>query len=193
MSDYFLGEIRLFAFSYAPEGWHICDGTQLPVQQNAALYSLLGNQFGGSYPNNFNLPDLRGRTPVHLNQGISDNTHVLTGAVGSSAGVDAVTLANNQVPDHNHPMYATTTTGTQPIPASPVSGAGNIPATPGHSAVVTLPVPIYIKPGQSTARQTLTPAAVSTLGAAVAHENRQPYLAATYCISTIGLYPNRPD
>src|SRR3990167_5309132 len=102
MSDPFLGEIRLLGFSFAPKGWALCNGQILNVNQNQALYSLLGNQFGGTAPTTFALPDLRGRVPVHTSAGVPQ---------GSVGGSESVALTLNNMPAHTHTLMATSQAG----------------------------------------------------------------------------------
>jgi len=189
MSDYFLGEIRLFSFAFAPQEWHFCDGTPMQIAQNAALSSLLGAQFGGDSKTVFNLPDLRGRTPVHVNNNAVAG-RINTGVQGTIGGVDSYALAAKEAADHTHAVTGTSANGTLPrfatsttsnMPATPVKTAGN----PGNT------IPIYVAPTAAADYVALAPGAIVPLGAAVAHENRQPYLAANYCISLTGLYPTR--
>lgn len=188
MSDNFIGEIRLFAFNYAPDGWHFCDGTPLVINQYQALYSLIGIQFGGN-TTNFNLPDLRGRTPVHAYPAATDASRIKTGAQGSTGGTDSITLTATQVPDHTHPMYASSATGTELRAAT--SKSSNIPATPVPYGGNPSALKIYAPPA-TTGLQALSANAVAPLGVAVAHENRQPYIATNYCIAMTGYYPTRP-
>jgi microcystin-dependent protein len=190
MSDYFLGEIRLFSFAFAPQGWHFADGSVMQIQQNNALYSLLGIHFGGDGQKTFNLPDLRGRTPVHVNLPVGAAT-IQTGKQGTVGGVDSYALAATEAADHLHPVVGTSDAGTKgrfgatgapSMPATAQKTAGN----PGN------PASIYVAPSASADYVALAPGMTVPLGVAVAHENRQPYLAANYCISTVGLYPTRP-
>lgn len=187
MSDYFLGEIRLFAFNFAPSGWLVCDGTQLQIQQYQALYALIGVQFGGNATTTFNLPDMRGRTPVHYNPAINDGKHIVTGAVGSTAGSDSVTLTSTQLAIHTHSVNASNANGT--LSRGGTATTSGVPAT-AAGAVSGSTINIYVAAGGNTANLAAT--AVTTAGAGAAHENRQPYLAAKYCISTNGIFPSRP-
>jgi len=188
MSDYFLGEIRLFSFAFAPQEWHFCDGTAMQINQNAALYSLLGVQFGGDSKTIFNLPDLRGRTPVHVNNGGASGT-IVTGVQGTKAGVDSYALASTEAADHTHPVVGTSNTATAARFATPV--AANMPATATKTGTNPTTIAVYVAPSVAADYVAMAPGMVVPLGAAIAHENRQPYLAANYCISLTGLYPTR--
>jgi len=189
MSDYFLGEIRLFSFPFAPQDWHFCDGSSMQISQSTALYSLLGVQFGGDARTTFNLPDLRGRTPVHVNQG-GVAPAINTGLQGTKAGVDSYALASTEAADHVHAVVATSANATAGRFSTPT--AANMPATAMKAGANPAAVPIYVAPTVAADYVALAPGMTVPLGAAIAHENRQPYLAANYCISTSGLYPTRP-
>src|SRR5881275_2154708 len=106
MAQPYVGEIRMFAGNFAPAGWMFCDGTQLPISQNETLFVLIGTTYGGDGQTTFNLPDLRGRIPVH--QGSNSGR---TFQIGESAGVEPVTLTTNQLPNHNHSFIGTTNQG----------------------------------------------------------------------------------
>lgn len=192
MSDFFLGEIRLFAFGFAPLHWHFCDGAQLAVAQNQALYSLLGFQYGGNNSTLFALPDLRGRTPVHRNVNEVPG-RIVTQLQGSVGGAESVVLAPGQMPSHQHTMFATSAAATLATAVKPTAPTqANRPAASVKTGTNPNALPLYIPPSQSTATQTLDPNAIATSGASTPHENRQPYLAANYCISLTGDYPTRP-
>ena len=111
--DPFLGEIRIFPFGFAPEGWLPCEGQELQVSQNQALWSLLGNAYGGNAPTTFKLPDLRGRTPMGQGQH-NGNSYAMGNAVGSQT----VTLTTDQLPQHTHMMMALSTPATLTVPTT---------------------------------------------------------------------------
>ena len=172
MADPYLGEIRLVAFATPmPAGWLPCDGRLLPVQQNQALYSIIGNTYGGEQERSFALPDLRGRAPVHDVQR------------GKEAGAETVALIPAQMPAHTHAMQVTNT----PATTSP---------TP-HGWYANSPerTPIYGNPDAlvALAPNQLLPAGSESTQAGAGHENRQPYLAIGYIISVKGVYPPHPD
>ncbi len=172
MSDYFLGEIRLFSYpSTIPFNWLQCAGQTLPIAHYAALFSLLGTQFGGNGTTSFNLPDLRGRTPVGV---------PAAGVQGTQDGEESVTLNVNQIAPHNHMVNVTSQNGTLGAGANAflaTDAASGAPAMKVYAAVsATTPLP---------------PATIQPAGSSVPHENRQPSLALVYCISTSGVFPTR--
>jgi len=178
MGDFFLGEIRMFSFNYAPVGWALCNGAILPISQNPALYSLLSNNYGGSYPNTFALPDLRGRVPVNFGESTAGWDYVL----GQMGGYENVTLTVATMPAHSHDLMAQTMTATQFNPK------GHILAAPPPTN--STPHPIYGGQGE-----TLTPMnsqSIGSTGGEQPHGNIQPSLVINFCISTIGIYPPRP-
>lgn len=165
MAEPFLSEIRIMSFNYAPQGWAMCNGQFMPINQNQALFSLLGTTFGGNGQTTFALPDLRGCTPIHVGSG-----HTL----GEKAGSQAVTLTISQMPAHTHVLNGTTTNGTQLIPT------GNLLA----------PTPNQLYHGLDASAVTLNPATVSNVGGSQAHLNMQPFLTLTFCIALIGIFPS---
>lgn len=179
MSDAYVGEIRLFPFDWAPVGWLPCDGRTLPIQNNQALASLLGNQYGGDGRTNFNLPDLRGRVPV--SQGINPKASPpVNYAVGSYGGLESVALTAAQVPPHTHSVNA--------VNAAATTGAL---VTTSNVLLAQPPTPhnLYAPSGTTVA---LAADSVSQEGAGAAHNNMQPSLVLNFCICTSGLYPPRP-
>jgi microcystin-dependent protein len=160
-----MGEIKLVSFNFAPKGWALCNGQFLPINQNQALFSLLGTMYGGNGQTTFALPNLQGRVPVH-----ADGSSFV---VGQAAGESSHTLTASELATHTHPVIATTGAGTTNIPTgNQFAGGGNL------YAAVANPV-------------ALIPSAVSNLGGSQAHENRQPYLALTFCIALNGVFPSQ--
>jgi len=102
MSEPFVGEIRMFGFNFAPQGWALCNGQLLPISQNTALFSLLGTTYGGDGRTTFALPDMRSRVPVCQGQGPGLSPY----AEGQAGGAETVTLAATQMPGHTHPVKA---------------------------------------------------------------------------------------
>lgn len=185
MSDYFLGEIRVFSFSnnYRPRDWANCDGATMPLQQNPALGALLGKQFGGDGTTTFKLPDLRGRAIVGAYMGgalpANVQTRYLQGVSGQ-VGVEAVTLTEATVPPHTHTLFGSS------VFADSVSAANAV------SAPLNGSVNPYFADGQHTAPLVaLDPASVSTAGGSQSHANMQPFLTLNVCIALTGLYPPR--
>lgn len=179
MADPFVGEIRMFSFPFAPKGWAQCNGQELPARQNAALYALIGTTFGGTGNPNFNLPDLRGRTPVDDGQRAAADG-VTTYPPGSKGGVETVTLNTAQIPAHTHQLYATATKGTTNNPS------GMFPAFGDQN------LPLYVDP-QAAPPPVILPLAAGAIVAAPsgAHNNMQPYTVINFCIAQTGLFPPR--
>ncbi len=164
MAEPFLSEIKIMSFVYAPRGWALCNGQLLLIAQNQALFSLLGTTFGGNGQTTFALPDLRGRTPVHVGGG-----HTL----GERAGEEAHTLSVAELPTHTHVAMASTTDGNTPLPA--------------NSVLASTPSQIYGPPANLTS---LTPGSVTNVGGSQAHINMQPFLTLSFCIALIGIFPS---
>jgi len=164
MSDYFLGEIRVFAFDRIPKGWLACQGQLLPIAQNTALFSLLGTTYGGDGKVTFALPDLRGVAPLGTGQGFP---------LGMSAGETTHTLSTAEMPQHTHQASGSTQE------ASLASPAGNTWAAVGNAFATAYNVQMAAQ-------------AVSTAGGSQPHANMQPYLTLSLCISISGIYPSRP-
>lgn len=180
--DPFLGEIRLFPWGYAPRGWLPCDGRQLPLPQNTALFALLGVQYGGDGRTNFNLPDLRGRVPMHTGMGADKTMY----KQGQASGSETVTLTVANMPQHTHSVYGDATA--VPTNAAVVPTA-NVPGIPINAKLTTLPS-LYA-PLSTGPLLALDSSAVTQTGAGAAHENRQPYLVLNYCIAVQGIFPPR--
>lgn len=164
MAEPFIGEIRAFPFAFAPRGWALCNGQTLPVNQNQALFSLLGTTYGGNGQTTFALPDLRGRAPAH----VSDDLRL-----GDRLGEEAHTVTVAELPEHSHPIAAVDAPGTQ--------------AAPGGAALARAE-DLYATPGDLVALQT---GSSSTAGGSQPHVNMQPYLTLSYCIALQGLFPSQ--
>ncbi|AOL17944.1 phage tail protein [Xanthomonas citri pv. malvacearum] len=178
-TEAFVGEIRLFPIDWAPAGWLPCDGRTLPITSNVALASLLGTQFGGDGKTTFNLPDLRGRTPV--SQGVNPlTTPPVSYTVGTYGGLEGVALTATQVPPHTHMVNAVAAAATT---AAVASNANVL-----HAETPT-PQFLYAPTG---ALIPLAGDSVSQEGAGTAHNNMQPSLVLNFCICTVGIYPQRP-
>lgn len=164
MAEPFLAEIRMMSFVFAPKGWALCNGQLLPINQNQALFSLLGTTFGGDGRVNFALPDLRGRTPIHVGGG-----HTL----GERGGEQAHTLAIAELPEHTHVLNA--------------SGAAANSAIPGANLLAPAPQQIY---GPAASLVALNAATVTNTGGSQAHLNMQPFLTLSFCIALQGIFPS---
>lgn len=165
MAEPFLSEIRVMSFNFAPKGWAMCNGQFLPINQNQALFSLLGTTYGGNGQTTFALPDLRGRVPIH-----DGNGHTL----GERGGESSHTLSISELPVHTHAGTATT-------------AAGNTPVAPGN-ILADSPSQLYASPSNLTSLHSAT---ITNLGGSQAHENTQPYLTLTFCIALQGIFPSR--
>jgi microcystin-dependent protein len=163
MAEPFLSEIRLFSFGFPPKGWALCNGQLLPINQNQALFSLLGTTYGGDGRVNFALPDLRGRVPIHVGSG-----HTL----GERAGEQSHTLAPAESPQHTHAANASSANGSTNF------ATGNVLAAAGN---------LYAGPSNLTA---LNAASVTSVGGSQAHLNMQPFLAVNFCIALQGIFPS---
>lgn len=171
--DPFVGEIRIFTWDWAPKGWAVCNGALLSLQQNVALYSLIGVMYGGNGTTNFNLPDLRGRSPRHLSQQLPQ--------VGLSAGAETVVLGSANLPAHTHSTNVANTSGAAP----PTALVGRLP---GNGSTAN---PIYIPPAQAGTPVALNSASVSIAGTSAPVPNMQPWVTANYCIAMTGIFPPR--
>lgn len=166
--DAFLASIQFFSFAFAPKYWAQCNGQLLPINQNQALFSLLGTTYGGDGRVNFALPDMRGRVPVHW------STSGAAQQLGAAFGSDAVTVTQDQLPPHTHRPTAAAGRGTEATPSAGAAwAAGN--RAPLHTG------------GADTA---MAPGTVQPVGGSQPHENRQPYLGLNACIALQGIFPS---
>lgn len=168
MSDPFLGELKLVGFGYAPKGWAFCNGQLLPINQNQALFALLGTNFGGDGRVTFALPDLRGRAPAHVGSDIG---------LGNRGGLENVTLTASQMPAHSH-----TLNGTNDLANASVPG-GALPAAKVRGGMNR-----YGPAGASTV---MGPSALASSGGGQPHPNMQPYAVLNWVISLQGIFPSR--
>jgi microcystin-dependent protein len=174
MAEAYLGEIRIFAGTFAPRNWAFCDGQLLTIAGNEALASLLGTIYGGDGRTNFALPDLRGRAPVHQGQGPGLTLRQL----GSKFGLNNVTLTTDQIPAHSHMFCATTNDATH--------GAAFSNAILGKASA-----PFYADQPGSIKSVTLSESSMGQTGEGHSHENMQPILGIGYIIAIKGTYPER--
>jgi microcystin-dependent protein len=165
MAEPFLSEIRIMSFVFAPKGWALCNGQLLPINQNQALFSLLGTTFGGDGRVNFALPDLRARAPIHVGSG-----HTL----GERGGEQAHTLSIAELPMHTHVLNGSTNTAVNSPANSPVLGTTN-------------PQQGYVAASNLVA---MAPQVVGNTGGSQAHLNMQPFLTLSFCIALQGIFPS---
>lgn len=165
MAEPFLSEIRIFSFDFPPRGWAFCNGQLLPINQNQALFALLGTTYGGNGQTNFSLPNLKRKSPIHFGAG-----HTL----GEQAGQDSQTLTIQQLPTHTHNVVATSTVQDTIVPAN-------------NYLASSTPSSFYIGSSNATA----LPIAISNIGGSQPHNNLQPSLVLNFCIALQGIFPSQ--
>ena len=173
MGTPYLSEIRFMAFNFPPKGWAFCNGQTMSIQQNAALFSLMGTTYGGNGTTTFKLPNLQGQVPIHQGTDPSGNPYVM----GQATGEVAHTVLISEMPAHIHTMRAsnaaaTVAAPTACVPAQPVTNVGAI----------------Y---GPASSPTTMAPQAIANTGGSQPHTNLQPYLVLTACIALAGIFPSR--
>ncbi len=169
MSNPFLSEIRICSFNFAPKNWALCNGQLLPINQNQALFALLGTTYGGDGRTNFALPNLQGRVPIHMGSSFT---------LGKRGGEETHTIIASEMPAHIHLAGSTSSAGTQTKPQS---------AYPANAA----PAQIYSTGGAGMQAVAMSSAMISSVGGSQAHENRQPYLVLSFCIALAGIFPSQ--
>jgi microcystin-dependent protein len=172
MAQPYVGEIRMFAGNFAPNGWMFCEGQTLPISENDVLFQLIGTTYGGDGEETFNLPNLASRVPMHMGTGPDGTTY----QIGEMAGTEQETLTVQQIPNHTHPLTASTSAGNQANPEGAVLSQTLASITP------------YIEdtPAASMAAGAITPA-----GGSQPHENTQPFLCINFIISLFGVFPSQ--
>ena len=161
----FIGQIDIVAFNFAPVGWHVCDGSLLPISENDALFTLIGTTYGGDGETTFALPDLRGRMAIH--QGLG---HV----IGESAGEETVTLTLNQIPAHSHAVLA---------------GAAADSLSPSGTTWGSSPTNLFSSTGANPVK--MSGATIGSAGGGQPHDNIPPYLTVNFIISLFGVFPSQ--
>ena len=171
MPEPYVGEIRMFAGNFAPNGWMFCEGQTLPIAENEVLFQLIGTTYGGDGEQTFNLPNLASRVPIHMGTGPDGTTYQL----GEMAGTEQETLTVQQIPNHTHPLTASGDTGNDLNPGNNLVSNGQ-GATP------------YIEdvPGSPMNAQ-----AIGAAGGSQPHENTQPFLCINFIISLFGVFPSQ--
>jgi microcystin-dependent protein len=171
MSTPFIAEIKIISWNFPPKGWAFCNGQLLPINQNQALFSILGTMYGGNGQTNFALPDLRGRAPLHQGSGFT---------VGQASGQEFHTVTNSEMPQHVHQVNASTQQANQATLVTPPG------STPNLLAAVT-----GAQYGGVASLTTLTPDSITNVGGSQAHENRQPFLVLNFVIALQGIFPSQ--
>ena len=175
MSQPYVGEIRLFPYNFAPEGWFECNGALYAISQYDTLFNLIGTTYGGDGVNTFAVPDLRGRVPIHQGQGQGLSSYLL----GQMAGSETVTLLPNQMPAHSHAFNAVSTAASSSTPSStmqPGSVSGDV---------------LYTTDITGLASVDMAATATGTAGNTQPHDNTMPTLVARFCIAWAGVYPSQ--
>lgn len=175
MSQPYVGEIRLFPYNFAPNGWFDCDGTLYPISQYDVLFALIGTTYGGDGVTTFAVPDLRGRLPIHQGQGQGLSTYVL----GQMAGTETVTLIANQLPAHSHTFYAADSAASSATPAATLQ----LGSVSGDT--------LYTNSTDGIASADMASTAVGFMGGNQPHDNTMPTLTARFCIAWAGVYPSQ--
>jgi microcystin-dependent protein len=170
VSSPYIGEIRLFAGNFAPNGWMFCDGQLLPISEHDALFTLIGTTYGGDGEETFALPNLQSRVPIH--RGTNAGTNF---AIGEMAGVESVTLTTQQLPAHNHIVTGSSANASQANPA------GNILAT----STVVQPYAV------ESVAASFSPTCLQPIGGSQPHENMHPFLCINFIISLFGVFPTQ--
>jgi microcystin-dependent protein len=181
MSEFFIGQIMMAGFGFAPRFWAQANGQLLPINQNQALFSLLGTQYGGNGTTNFALPDLRSRTPIGYASSVDPGWQPPSVQIGQASGVENVTLLSTNLPAHTHSVNASTTDGDSRPPSNRVFATSN---NTGGSA-------ISIYSASNGPLVPLNPASVTPAGGNQPHPNLQPYSVINFCIALSGIFPSR--
>jgi microcystin-dependent protein len=182
MTDFFLGEIEMFGFAFAPKGWALCNGQIMSIQQNTALFAVIGTTYGGNGTTTFGLPDLRGRVAMGQGQGpgLSSRT------VGETFGEENHTLLINETPTHNHLLNVLSNPNLANNTDTPAPNM--VLAQTTSAGVSQTPTNVYVQDGGPT--NSMNPATVGTVGGQP-HTNMMPTLVVNYCICLNGIFPSR--
>jgi len=179
MSEPFIAEICIWANLFAPRGWAYCEGQQLPLAQNTALFAVIGTFYGGNARTTMQLPDLRGRTPMHWGRGPGLSTH----RIGDRPGTPLVTLTGSEMPSHTHLVCGQEVNATANAPTE-----GDYLAMDGRTGSKVA----FTHTASGNPTLAMSPHSLSAEGQSEAHDNIQPYLAIPFCIALVGIFPMRP-
>ena len=171
MAQPYVGEIRMFAGNFAPNGWMFCEGAPLPISENDVLFQLIGTTYGGDGEETFNLPNLASRVPIHMGTGPDGTTY----QIGEMAGTEQVSLTVQQIPNHSHPLAASQSQATDTLPTGSVLAQSII-------------ADMYIQDSPDGA---LAASSVQPVGGSQPHENTQPFLCINFIISLFGVFPSQ--
>jgi microcystin-dependent protein len=174
MSEPYIGEIRMFGGNFAPVGWMFCAGQGLPISENDALFNLIGVAYGGDGQSTFNLPDLRGRVPMHQGNGYT---------LAEMSGTETVTLTTAQIPVHNHGALTTAKAGTSSTPSDTIF------ADTGPAGITNMTT--YLPFDGNSGQQPLNPNMITQMGSNQPHDNMQPFLTVNFILSLYGIYPSQ--
>ena len=177
MGEYYLGQIMMTGFNFAPRNWAQCNGQIVAISQNQALFALLGTYYGGDGRNTFGLPDLRGRAPVAYKQSVDPTWQPPATAIGQAAGTEAVTLLASQLPPHGHQVVGVTTAGDNRNPSGRTFASTN-----GG---------VQFYAAQGGAELVQASGSVATAGSNAPHPNMQPYTTLNFCVALNGIFPPR--
>ena len=172
MAQPYVGEIRMFAGNFPPNGWMFCEGAPLPISENDVLFQLIGTTYGGDGEETFNLPNLASRVPIHMGTGPDGTTYQL----GEMAGTEQETLTVQQIPNHTHPLMATLDFAAQTAPGNQVLGRN------ASADIFAAPDPPLVNMNASS---------ISPAGGSQPHENTQPFLCINFIISLFGVFPSQ--
>jgi microcystin-dependent protein len=172
MAEPYIGEIRIMSFNYPPQGWALCNGQLLLINQNQALFSILGTTYGGNGQTNFALPNLQGRTPAHEGGGLT---------IGQQAGTANHTLTASEIPAHTHQLNA----------VAPANSASNVNNPTGNYLSNSAPAEIYRSGAGSPALIPVVSGSIGNTGGSQSHQNMQPFLVLSFCIALQGIFPSQ--
>ncbi|HEX3672758.1 MAG TPA: tail fiber protein [Rhizomicrobium sp.] len=178
--QFYVGQLMMFAGNFAPAGWMACQGQLIPISEYETLFNLIGTTYGGDGQSTFGLPDLQGRVAVHQGQGGGLSNYV----IGQKSGTETVTLNIQQIPQHNHMLTANAAGGNQSVPAGNSVLATEVSTATGGGNAFTYAA-------QGGAQATMANTSIGFSGGSQPHDNIQPILAITYCISMFGVYPSQ--